>query len=379
MYASERREPVKKVLKITGYVVGGALLTALVTLMAIYYSEIRTMASLTAIEGTGLYTMEYFSDYHFDDFLKTGAKNSAEYYKYINSSLIKGEDAVPEVQSSSNACSAFTFRDKGGNRYMARNFDREANPVMLLVTSPKNAYKSISTVNLNTLGFDGETQPKMIDLRLFGTPYFPSDGINEKGISVSMLWVKSAEKQNDPQKSTIGVYAAVRLILDYADTVDKAVELIDSYNMFFDADLCAHLFVADSKGNSEIIEFVGGETHVIENFEPFQVTSNFNLAQEEIDEDGYVRATEYISWLRNPNGKCAYDAKYGAFIRYDLMRDTLYNSSGIMSTDEAFKLLEDVASPSNLQYSVVYSMKDFSATIITDNDWERKTTAMLWA
>ena len=45
--------------------------------------------------------------------------------------------------------------------------------------------------------------------------------------------------------------------------------------------------------------------------------------------------------------------------------------------EDAFKLLENVASPSKLQYSVVYNMTDLKATVITDNDWEKRTTAAL--
>ncbi len=368
----------KKTFKIISYILFALVLFSLGFAAVRYFDEIRTMSSLKPIEGTDLYTMEFFSDYHFDEFLETGANSNIEYYDYVNK-VVDNSVSIGAAASSSNidACSAFTFKDSSGYRYMARNYDYRTNPVMLLVTSPDDAYKSISTVNLNCLGFNSENLPNMLDFRLFGAPYFPTDGVNEKGISVSLLQVNFSRKQKEQDKTTIGIYAAVRLILDHADTVDKAVELLEEYNIYFDSSLMAHLFVADSKGNSELIEFVDGKTHVIENFEPFQIASNFNCTEEEFDEDGYVYPQEYSKWLRNSGGISAYDSEYSAYVRYDFMRDTLYNSSGILSMDDAFKLLENVASPSNLQYSVVYNMTDLRATVITDNDWEKRTTAAL--
>ena len=369
----------KKALKVISYLLVAVLLITFGTAAVFYYPEIRTMSSLKPIEGTNLYTMECFADYHFDDFLETGASSNIEYYKYVNGVIDNSVSIGLDKENMTDACSAFTFKDSGGRRYMARNFDYRTNPVMLLVTSPENAYKSISTVNLNCLGFNSENAPKMLDIKLFGAPYFPTDGVNEKGISVSLLQVNFSRKQKDESRTTIGIYAAVRLILDYADTVDKAVELLDGYNMYFDQALMAHLFVADSKGNSELIEFVNGETYVVENFEPYQIASNFNNTEEHFDSDGYVMPQEYTRWLRSSGGVSPYDSEFSAYIRYDFMRDTLYNSSGILSLEDAFGLLEDVASPSNLQYSVVYNMTDLQATVITDNDWEKKTTAALTA
>lgn len=366
----------RKVLKIISYVITVLVILSVGFVSVYYYPEIRTISSFKAIEGTDLYTMEFFADYKFDEFLQTGASNNIEYYAYVNNLIDNSLGLNIGSEQSADACSAFTFKDSSGHRFMARNYDYKANPVMILVTSPESAYKSISTVNLNTLGFNGEKVPDMLDMKLFGSPYFATDGVNEKGISVSVLQVNFSRKQKDETKHTIGIYAAVRLILDYADTVDKAVELLNDYNMYFDSSFMAHIFVADKKGNSELIEFVNGETKVIENFEPFQIASNFNNTEEVFDKDGYVYTKEYDRWLRSAKGS-AYDSEFSAYVRYDFLRDTLYNNSGIMSMDDAFKLLENVASPSKLQYSVVYNMTDLKATVITDNDWEKRTTVAL--
>ncbi|MBQ3692225.1 MAG: linear amide C-N hydrolase [Clostridia bacterium] len=366
----------RKTLKIISYFLSVLVLFTIGFVSVRYYSEIRTLTSLKLVEGTNLYTMEFFSDYRFDEFLKTGAANNNEYYEYVNKIVDQSVNIGVNTSEVKDACSAFTFRDKNGKRYLGRNYDYTVNPVMLIVTSPEDAYKSISTVNMNCLGFNVQKAPKSLDLKLFAAPYFPTDGVNEKGISISVLQVNFSRKQKEEGKTTIGVYAVNRLVLDYADSIDKAVELIDGYNLYFDSSLQAHFFIADSEGNSALIEFVNGKTHVIKNERKYQVASNFNNTEETFDTDGYVYPEEYREWLTN-SSTSAYDSEYSGYVRYDFMLDSLYNSSGILSVDDAFDLLENVASPSKLQYSVVYSMSDLQATVITDNEWDKRTTAAL--
>ena len=366
----------KKALKVISYVIPIIVVLVLGFVGIRYFDEIRTLISVKLIEGTNLYTMEYFSDYHFDDFLKTGASDNNEYYDYVNSIMDGKINIGIHKNTADDACSAFTFRDKNGNRYMARNYDYTANPVMLLVTSPDDAYKSISAVNMNCMGYNNETTPKNFDLRTFAAPYFPTDGVNEKGISISMLQVNFSRKQKEEGKSTLSAYAVIRLVLDYADSIDKAVELMDKYNIYFDSGMMVHFFIADAEGKSALIEFVDGQMHIVENEGSFQIASNFNNTEERFDAEGYVYSRQYREWLTNATTS-AYDSEYSPYVRYDYMLDSLYNNSGIMTIDDSFKILENVASPEKLQYSVVYNLNTLEATIITDNDWDKKTTVAL--
>lgn len=365
----------KKALKIITYVIPLLVVLTLAFIGIRYFNEIRTLFSMTKVEGTNLYTMEYFSDYHFDDFLKVGADDNNAYYNYINN-IMDGQINIGIVNRNTDSCSAFTVRDNEKNRYMARNYDNTPNPVMLVVTAPKNAYKSISTVNLNCLGYNNESVPKKYDFKLFAAPYFPTDGMNEKGISISTLQVNFARKQKIPDQTTINAYALIRLVLDYAASIDEAVELASEYNIYFDASMNVHFFICDKDGNSALLEFVNGEMYVINNENEYQIASNFNNTEETFDEGGYVHYKQYSDWLQNMTTS-AYDSEYSGYIRYDLMLDVLYNNSGIMSLDDTFTLLENVASPTKLQYSVVYNMSRLEATIITDNDWDKRTTVAL--
>lgn len=367
----------KKVLRIISYVVLLVIVLTVLVVGVLYFDEMRTLISLKLVEGTNLYTMEYFSDYHFDDFLETGADDNNAYYDYINN-IFEGKVNIGVTARTldDNACSAFTVRDNEGSRYMARNCDNTPNPVMLVVTSPDNAYKSISSVNMSCLGYSNEKTPKNYDLKTLAAPYFPLDGMNEKGISISVLQVNFSRKQKQENKTTLGIYAVNRLVLDYASSIDEAILLIEDYNIYFDSSMMAHFFICDKDGNSALLEFVNGQMHIIRNKESYQIASNFNSYEERFDNDGYVYTQQYKDWLTNTSTS-AYDSEYSCYVRYDLMLDVLYNSSGIMSLDESFSLLEDVASPDKLQYSVVYNLSKLEATIITDNDWDARTTVAL--
>lgn len=365
----------KKALKIISYVIPLLVVFALGFIGIRYFNEIRTLISVKMVEGTNLYTMEYFSDYHFEDFLKTGANNNNEYYDYVNN-IMDNKIDIGVAGNADNTCSAFTVRDKDNNRYLARNCDNTPNPVMLVVTSPDNAYKSISAVNMNCLGYTGERTPTAYDLKLFAAPYFPNDGMNEKGIAISMLQVNFARKQKEDNKTTLNAYSVIRLVLDYAASIDEAVSLIQEYNIYFDTSMMVHFIISDSNGNSALLEFVNGEMYVIKNEKSYQIASNFNNTEEKFDEDGYVYTEQYGNWLTNTSTS-AFDSEYSCYVRYDLMLDVLYNNSGILSVDDSFRLLENVASPSNLQYSVLYNLSTLEATIITDNDWDKRTTVQL--
>lgn len=369
--------------------ISSAILLLVVLLLCVSgvccFNELRTLLSVSLVEGTDLYTMEYYADYHFDDFLKTGASDNNEYYRYIDSMIndnINGNLLGIEIKSSvrgtptDRACSAFTFRNQDNNRFLARNYDFKTNPVMLVVTAPKDAYKSISAVNMNLIGFNSERLPKRVDIKTFAAPYFPTDGVNEKGVSAAVLQVNYARKQKAAGKAPIGVFAAVRLVLDYADTVDNAVALIDKYNLYFDPAFMAHFIIADSSGQSALVEFVNGKMYVIKSDKPYQMAANFNNMEEKFDSDGYVFPELYKKWLAD-SSVTAYEADKAGYVRYDFIYDSLYNRSGILSLEEGFELLENVASPDDLQYSVIYNLNTCEAVILTDNDWEKKITVAL--
>ena len=93
----------KKALKIISYIIPLLVVLTLGFVGICYFDELRTLISVKPVEGTNLYTMEYFSDYHFDDFLKTGAKSDKEYYEYINRIIDNIKLSYDELHGETNA------------------------------------------------------------------------------------------------------------------------------------------------------------------------------------------------------------------------------------------------------------------------------------
>ena len=49
----------------------------------------------------------------------------------------------------------------------------------------------------------------------------------------------------------------LRMVLDYADSVDEAVEMIQKYDLHDSAGTSYHYMIADSTGKSAILEWIG--------------------------------------------------------------------------------------------------------------------------
>ena len=117
---------------------------------------------------------------------------------------------------------------------------------------------------MNTFGYgyyagvldDGATDTSLVVL----LPYLCVDGINEKGVSVSILKldVKEGETpvdQQEPGKVAIGHSVLARYILDNCATVEEAVALAKEYNIRNTGDMDFHLFVTDATGASVVLEW----------------------------------------------------------------------------------------------------------------------------
>lgn len=68
----------KKILKITCIFLLMTV-TAFVIFLLCFFQEIRTIKSLKTYDIKDLYSLNYYADYEFDDFIKVDAKNQEKY------------------------------------------------------------------------------------------------------------------------------------------------------------------------------------------------------------------------------------------------------------------------------------------------------------
>jgi hypothetical protein len=285
-------------------------------------NESRTLASLRKIDEHPLYVMHYYGDYGFTGYLKKGTPSI---YPPVPGSRVCGYE---------EACTVFSTLNENGNTIFGRNFDWHDHPALILFTTPPDGYASVSMVDISYLGY-GTDDALWLDLdRLLRVPYLPFDGMNECGIAIGVMLVPHAEGGSDPSKVTIGDLEVVRLVLDYAGSVEEAVSLLRQYNVRFGTPL--HYLISDRSGSSAVVEFVGSEVNVIWGEEKWQVSTNFLFS------DDTTSGATSECW------------------RYNAAYEILERANGNISQEEAMKLLEDVSWHSgtdiSTQWSVVYNL-----------------------
>ena len=282
------------------------------------------------IDDYPLFVMDMYEDYHFDGYLKTGIL-----------------PLPPGFSLPSGGCSCFSAFNLPNPAIFGRNYDWTKNiPILLLFTHPANGYASASMVDISP-GF-GTKEPVWDDTRdrllLSLAPYIPFDGMNERGLTVALMKVPEAQAPVDPNKVNIVFLAAIRLMLDKAQSVDEAISLLEAYNIIY---LQQHLLIADALGNSAVVEFVDGEIKVIRSKKPWQVSTNFILSGN----------------LESLRSVCP---------RYDTLNRTLEYVHGRISTEKAMSLLKDVSQHDTGKtiYSMVYNLVSGEIDIAVDRNFD---------
>jgi penicillin V acylase-like amidase (Ntn superfamily) len=259
----------------------------------------------------------------------------------------------PNIQAVSGGmqCSCFLAWNEKGEPLFCRNLDYALanHPIVMVGTSAPRKNAGLGICDLYYLGYSKDKLPSgslFSDRALLSAPRITIDGMNEYGVAVAMLSVPHAEPTLDPAKQSIDEAAAARLIMDHAKTVEEAVEVLKGYNMAFH-DGASHFMIADGKGDSAVVEFVGGEITVIKSDNPWQVVTNFILSD------------------KNREGVGQY--------RYDLAELTLEKSRGILSEEEAMKLLLSISQPGTL-WSVIYNLKTGEARLALSMKYDQLYT-----
>ena len=302
-------------------------------------NALKSLASIKKVDDYGMFQMQYFSDYGFDEFLKVGAKSDADIEVFLSKHLFS--DIALDIKGA--GCTVFIARNAKNEVLFCRNFDFPYSPSLQLFTTPDNGYASVSTVNLMFLGYGENLLPSGLDINSFATlvsPYLPMDGANEKGVAIAILGVPIAQPPFDEDKVTLNITASIRLVLDKASTTEEAIHLLTQYNIYLSHGITFQLFIADANGKSAVVSYLDNAMKVTET----PIASNFMPCNVEIAEGG------------------------DEFERYDKVKAALESSGGILSEDEAVDLCIDVAAHEGkkLQWSVVHNLSTMEGIIFAN-------------
>ena len=296
-------------------------------------STARTLQSLQQVDDHPLYTLHYYADYDFDRLLQPGDTTAAR-------------PLGVDEGAASWACTIFSALNPDADAIVGRSFDWHEYPALLLYTDPPDGFASVSMVSLAYLGYGAGDTPEEAPEALLQAPFCPMDGMNEHGLAMGVMALPYSEFPLDPAKVSLHGLAAIRYVLDYATTVDEALQLLGQINVtrddpgdvieeWLDPPGC-HYLIADAARNTAILEFIGGEMKVLQSTEPWQVSTNFLIS------------------LYTPESAMA------TCWRYKTACDMLASVQGSMDDGAAMELLSAVAKE-NTQWSMVYNLttRDF--------------------
>ena len=269
---TKKTSPGLRVLKIALTVLLGLILALCVGVFALWHNELSTLFSIRQLNGPddahrdgAVYQMKVSGGYYFDEFLaQGGASKDSDLIAFITQRITKG--LIPmDIGESDIGCSSFTAATPAGDRLFARNYDFSRTNTCIVYTDPGNGrHASVSTVDLQFIGIDQNSVPQglMDKVLMLAAPYVPLDGVNDAGLACGIYMSFQGPEGNTPPtdqqtgKPDLTSTTMLRMVLDYADTVEEAVELISAYDLHDSANSTFHYMIADATGRSAVLEWV---------------------------------------------------------------------------------------------------------------------------
>jgi hypothetical protein len=344
--------PAKKAGKAAAAVFFITLLLITAIILIITRKKLSTMASVKKY-ADGFYTARCSDDYKLDELLDADVSNENELISWISDNLYYGIPitAAPGVFG----CSAFSVCSPEGHYLMGRNYDYPETDCLMLYCSPENGYASMGMVDLSFLNLGtlkGQTPPDSFTGRIPALilPYATVDGVNEAGLAISILQLNEPEIHQDMGRKDIILTVAIRAVLDKCASVEEATALLDLYDMHSMLEQSSHFFITDKNGNSVVVEWINDEMTVTEN----PAVTNYVLSDPHHYED---------------------NSKNGSDGRYEILMEDIAACSGRADRDKAMIFLSEASDnpdrgQTETEWSVVYDLDAFDASICTDMDYE---------
>lgn len=219
------------------------------------FNEFSTLISYETHtnEDSNIYSVKIDGDYYMKNFLdKKGAWSNDDLTNFLKVSSSRGLLSFDAFEVNSVLFDKEELTVIDNNLYYGKTYASNNKSVMIVQTNPKDAYSSVSTVNLGTLGIDS----KLNFFNKLATPivaYLPTDGMNEKGLTVSLNYTTKIENEiryYNSKDSDVTETVLLRLILDNASTVNEALEIISSYDVYLSSDYLFDITITDSNGES---------------------------------------------------------------------------------------------------------------------------------
>ncbi len=332
-----------------------------------------TVKTLKDVADGKLYTIDYHADYMLDDVIESGASHSSvEMIKFVYANLLKLPTSNAAKAKIDAGCSAFCVRTPDKDVICGRNFDyrfvSSANVLVKNNPMDKSEFKSLSIAAMPFLDAEKYVAGSLSDGKtdispVIASPYLGMDGMNEKGVFISVLSLdggKGGAAQHDKSKKPITPSAGIRLVLDRATSVEDAVEFFESHNFFADGDSSAksyHFIIGDATGHTVLLEYI----------------------QPEGETEWEMKLLDGQNFATNMYMSEGWDTLGVGADRLEKIRKKLKETKNVLTEKEAMDLLKAVSQDldpeevtSNTQWSAVYNLTKKTVTICVDKDFTKK-------
>ena len=298
-----RKQTILLIISVLTFLITGCGLNISVVNNGTDRSDVSGQREVIRLDEDGyLYYMDYTKDYYGSDVI----------------------DALKKDGFIDTGCSTFFTHNSDGEPITCRNYDyahrvsKEDRTLtglnIVLHCKPEGKYESIAMADAvwcdetNPLLQRGGPDLPGFDVGLIDIiPYECMDGINEKGLCVSILRV-DIKTGDQPASYPIGARMLLRYMLDDCANVTEAVKKVDTAIVTPEDWQDCHIYVTDADGDYAVIESRNSEVSVIRS----DVVTNFYLAYDDI-EDSYRngKLREQAVMITDENGEKQYNAGYG--------------------------------------------------------------------
>lgn len=378
----------------------GLVCAAVLLVVILWGNEIRTLFSIKELRPRNaqhhdgaVYYVDVRGGFYLDDLIEQGGiKNDGELADFLIAKLSKGLAKNLTIATPNYGCASFTAATAEGDALFARNYDNdETNTCIVRTHARKGRHATIGTADLSFVGIKPAKGIQGIADKVLclTVPYLTLDGVNDAGVSccINMTYqgggdggTAVATNQNT-DKPDMTSTLMIRMILDYADDLEEAIEIVQRYDLHDSANTSFHYMVADASGRSAILEWVCGD----------DITDNDGSARKLVvtysDNDaniGEAEAAADYQWMTNfiiqPGYYPSEKQKLG-FDRYEHIYQGLRTNNGVVQDEwEAMQLLGQITrrswNPGQNAYtphSVVYNLTDKTVLWVSNENFEDET------
>ncbi len=186
------------------------------------------------------------------------------------------------LTSDVQACTIFRLKATDGTITIGRSMEFGVDLKYDLVVVPRNK-PFFSPSPVSKMGLKWNTKYGYLGVASLGMEFGVSDGMNETGLSVSVLWYESDMQYQTVAPSDSSKALAQVIFSDWAlgnfSTVDQVRSALSMVKVFFYSDptkmkmpVTVHFIVYDASGGCIVVEYDKGQCNIYDN--PFGIMTN---------------------------------------------------------------------------------------------------------